>query len=101
MGETLLIPKHDFYFLFQIEDAQVQDTGRYTCEATNVAGKNEKNYNVNIWGKCREHLSNKAISLWFAFTDWVSSSNGIHTLCCVNGNDQFPKYPLKELIQNA
>ncbi|XP_036128071.1 hemicentin-1 [Molossus molossus] len=32
-----------------IEDAQVQDTGRYTCEATNVAGKTEKNYNVNIW----------------------------------------------------
>uniref|UniRef100_A0A8C3PW12 Hemicentin 1 n=1 Tax=Chrysolophus pictus TaxID=9089 RepID=A0A8C3PW12_CHRPC len=29
--------------------AQVQDTGRYTCEATNVAGKTKKNYNVNIW----------------------------------------------------
>uniref|UniRef100_A0A8D2NA96 Hemicentin 1 n=1 Tax=Zonotrichia albicollis TaxID=44394 RepID=A0A8D2NA96_ZONAL len=32
--------------------AQVQDTGRYTCEATNVAGKTEKNYNVNIWVPC-------------------------------------------------
>uniref|UniRef100_A0A8C9UE41 Hemicentin 1 n=1 Tax=Serinus canaria TaxID=9135 RepID=A0A8C9UE41_SERCA len=31
--------------------AQVQDTGRYTCEATNVAGKTEKNYNVNIWAR--------------------------------------------------
>lgn len=31
--------------------AQIQDTGRYTCEATNVAGKTEKNYNLNIWGK--------------------------------------------------
>lgn len=41
--------KHDF--VLQIEDAQVQDSGRYTCEATNVAGKTEKNYNVNIWGK--------------------------------------------------
>lgn len=59
-------------FLFQIEDAQVQDTGRYTCEATNVAGKTEKNYNVNIWGKYKEHLSNKAASLQFAFTDCVS-----------------------------
>lgn len=59
-------------FLFQIEDAQVQDTGRYTCEATNVAGKTEKNYNVNIWGKYKEHLSNKAASLRFAFTDCVS-----------------------------
>uniref|UniRef100_A0A8C9DLV3 Hemicentin-1 n=1 Tax=Prolemur simus TaxID=1328070 RepID=A0A8C9DLV3_PROSS len=35
--------------VLEIEDAQVQDTGRYTCEATNVAGKTEKNYNVNIW----------------------------------------------------
>ncbi|XP_057363933.1 hemicentin-1 isoform X3 [Manis pentadactyla] len=34
--------------MLKIEDAQVQDTGRYTCEATNVAGKTEKNYNVNI-----------------------------------------------------
>ncbi|KAF3823359.1 hypothetical protein GH733_010795, partial [Mirounga leonina] len=36
--------------VLKIEEAQVQDTGRYTCEATNVAGKTEKNYNVNIWG---------------------------------------------------
>uniref|UniRef100_A0A8D2B9D0 Hemicentin-1 n=1 Tax=Sciurus vulgaris TaxID=55149 RepID=A0A8D2B9D0_SCIVU len=35
--------------VLKIEDAQVQDTGRYTCEATNVAGKTEKNYNVNVW----------------------------------------------------
>ncbi|KAL1775484.1 hemicentin-1 isoform X4 [Sigmodon hispidus] len=35
--------------MLKLEDAQVQDTGRYTCEATNVAGKTEKNYNVNIW----------------------------------------------------
>ncbi|KAM5295479.1 hemicentin-1 isoform 1-T1 [Glossophaga mutica] len=34
--------------VLKIEDAQVQDTGRYTCEATNVAGKTERNYNVNI-----------------------------------------------------
>ncbi|KFO28580.1 Hemicentin-1 [Fukomys damarensis] len=35
--------------VLKIEDTQVQDTGRYTCEATNIAGKTEKNYNVNIW----------------------------------------------------
>ncbi|XP_024052068.1 hemicentin-1-like, partial [Terrapene carolina triunguis] len=35
--------------VLKIEEAQVQDTGRYTCEATNVAGKTEKNYNVNVW----------------------------------------------------
>uniref|UniRef100_A0A3B3BIE7 Hemicentin 1 n=1 Tax=Oryzias melastigma TaxID=30732 RepID=A0A3B3BIE7_ORYME len=33
----------------KIKSAQVQDSGRYTCEATNVAGKTEKNYNLNVW----------------------------------------------------
>ncbi|MBN3302329.1 HMCN1 protein, partial [Amia calva] len=33
----------------KINSAQVQDTGRYTCEATNIAGKTEKNYNLNVW----------------------------------------------------
>ncbi|XP_062920094.1 hemicentin-1 isoform X2 [Mobula hypostoma] len=32
----------------QIESTQVLDTGRYTCEAINIAGKTEKNYNLNI-----------------------------------------------------
>ncbi|KAG7265214.1 LOW QUALITY PROTEIN: hypothetical protein CRUP_009101, partial [Coryphaenoides rupestris] len=32
-----------------IDSSQVQDAGRYTCEATNVAGKTEKNYNLNVW----------------------------------------------------
>ena len=36
----------------QVDSAQVQDSGRYTCEATNVAGKTEKNYNLNVWGEC-------------------------------------------------
>ncbi|NWU93884.1 HMCN1 protein, partial [Upupa epops] len=35
--------------VLKIEGAQVQDTGRYTCEATNIAGKTEKSFNVNIW----------------------------------------------------
>ncbi|CAG5863670.1 unnamed protein product [Menidia menidia] len=35
--------------LLKVDSAKVQDAGRYTCEATNVAGKTEKNYNVNIW----------------------------------------------------
>nr|XP_054608122.1 hemicentin-1 isoform X2 [Nothobranchius furzeri] len=33
----------------KVNSAQVQDSGRYTCEATNVAGKTEKNYNLNVW----------------------------------------------------
>ncbi|KAG5276279.1 hypothetical protein AALO_G00130100 [Alosa alosa] len=35
--------------LLKVSSAQVQDAGRYTCEATNVAGKTEKNYNLNVW----------------------------------------------------
>lgn len=35
----------------EVESAQVQDSGRYSCEATNVAGKTEKNYNLNVWGE--------------------------------------------------
>ena len=38
------------YVVCQITGAQVQDSGRYTCEATNIAGKTEKNYNLNVWG---------------------------------------------------
>ncbi|XP_076872442.1 hemicentin-1 isoform X2 [Brachyhypopomus gauderio] len=35
--------------VLKISNAQLQDTGRYTCEATNVAGKTERNYNLNVW----------------------------------------------------
>ncbi|XP_051929217.1 hemicentin-1 isoform X2 [Hippocampus zosterae] len=35
--------------LLKVVSAQVPDSGRYTCEATNIAGKTEKNYNVNVW----------------------------------------------------
>ncbi|KAG8556200.1 hypothetical protein GDO81_017963 [Engystomops pustulosus] len=34
--------------VLQIDGAQVKDAGRYSCEAVNVAGKTEKNFNVNI-----------------------------------------------------
>ncbi|XP_061594740.1 hemicentin-1 [Cololabis saira] len=33
----------------KVDSAQVQDSGRYTCEAINIAGKTEKNYNLNVW----------------------------------------------------
>uniref|UniRef100_A0ABM5GDB4 Hemicentin-1 n=1 Tax=Pogona vitticeps TaxID=103695 RepID=A0ABM5GDB4_9SAUR len=35
--------------VLRIEGVEAKDTGRYTCEATNAAGKREKNYNVNVW----------------------------------------------------
>ncbi|KAM4020614.1 hemicentin-2 [Anomaloglossus baeobatrachus] len=33
----------------QIERSQLRDSGRYTCEASNDAGRSEKHYNVVIW----------------------------------------------------
>ncbi|CAH2316004.1 hemicentin-2 [Pelobates cultripes] len=33
----------------QIEHAHLRDAGRYTCEASNDAGRSEKHYNVIIW----------------------------------------------------
>ncbi|XP_078083679.1 hemicentin-1-like [Mustelus asterias] len=35
--------------LLQVSNAQTQDAGRYTCEASNDAGKTEKYYNLNVW----------------------------------------------------
>ncbi|XP_038601048.1 LOW QUALITY PROTEIN: hemicentin-2 [Tachyglossus aculeatus] len=32
----------------QVEQAKVQDVGRYTCEALNKAGRSEKHYNLNV-----------------------------------------------------
>uniref|UniRef100_A0A5F8HA67 Hemicentin-2 n=1 Tax=Monodelphis domestica TaxID=13616 RepID=A0A5F8HA67_MONDO len=37
--------------LLQVERAEVQDVGRYTCEALNKAGRSEKHYNLNVWGE--------------------------------------------------
>ncbi|KAM9325336.1 hemicentin-2 [Gastrophryne carolinensis] len=33
----------------KIDQAQLRDAGRYTCEASNDAGRSEKHYNVAIW----------------------------------------------------
>ncbi|XP_071981860.1 hemicentin-2 isoform X2 [Engystomops pustulosus] len=33
----------------QIDQPQLRDAGRYTCEASNDAGRSEKHYNVAIW----------------------------------------------------
>lgn len=35
----------------QVSRAELGDTGRYTCEALNQAGRSEKHYNLNIWGE--------------------------------------------------
>uniref|UniRef100_A0A671W9G0 Hemicentin 1 n=1 Tax=Sparus aurata TaxID=8175 RepID=A0A671W9G0_SPAAU len=43
--------------VLKIDSAQVQDSGRYSCEATNVAGKTEKNYNLNVWVRPSIRLS--------------------------------------------
>jgi len=35
----------------QITNAQVSDTGRYTCVASNTAGDKSKSYFLNVLGK--------------------------------------------------
>ncbi|XP_066112042.1 hemicentin-2 isoform X1 [Saccopteryx bilineata] len=35
--------------LLEVDRAEVWDTGRYTCEALNQAGRSEKHYNLNVW----------------------------------------------------
>ncbi|XP_055516059.1 hemicentin-1-like [Leucoraja erinacea] len=35
--------------LIQIKSARVQDAGRYTCKASNDAGKTEKSHYLNVW----------------------------------------------------
>jgi len=37
--------------IVQIKHTQVSDTGRYTCVATNIAGEDEKDFDVNIQGE--------------------------------------------------
>lgn len=37
--------------LLRIQDAQVADTGRYTCIAVNVAGQADRKYDVNVHGE--------------------------------------------------
>lgn len=45
-------PTDGFVFaLGQVGRAEVWDAGRYTCEALNQAGRSEKHFNLNIWGK--------------------------------------------------
>ncbi|XP_037653920.1 hemicentin-2 [Choloepus didactylus] len=35
--------------LLEVDQAEVWDAGRYTCEALNHAGRSEKHYNLNVW----------------------------------------------------
>ncbi|XP_013377196.1 PREDICTED: hemicentin-1 isoform X3 [Chinchilla lanigera] len=65
--------------VLKIEDTQVQDTGRYTCEATNIAGKTEKNYNVNVWVPPSVYGSNELVQLT------VIEGNLITLLCESSG----------------
>lgn len=37
--------------IVQVKHVQVSDTGRYTCVATNVAGEDEKDFDVNVQGE--------------------------------------------------
>lgn len=37
--------------IVQVKHAQVSDTGRYSCVATNIAGEDEKDFDVNVQGE--------------------------------------------------
>lgn len=47
----------------QITEAQVSDTGRYTCLASNIAGEDEVEFDINIQGK--QSLANKMPFFFF------------------------------------
>lgn len=69
----------------QIASAQIQDTGRYTCEATNVAGKTEKNYNLNVWGKSLSECSR--VSEGTTLPSVKDNSMGSGQVWCKVGNN--------------
>lgn len=37
--------------IVRVKHTQVSDTGRYTCVATNIAGEDEKDFDVNVQGE--------------------------------------------------
>lgn len=51
--------------IVQIKHAQVSDTGRYTCVATNIAGEDEKDFDVNIQGELGWLMQMCALQLLF------------------------------------
>lgn len=63
--------------IVQIKHAQVSDTGRYTCVATNIAGEDEKDFDVNIQGELGWLLSKLSLfvilmgSEYFHAVDYV------------------------------
>lgn len=48
-----------------MKHAQVSDTGRYTCVATNIAGEDEKDFDVNIQGELGWLMQMCALQLLF------------------------------------
>uniref|UniRef100_A0A3B5LKZ5 Hemicentin 1 n=1 Tax=Xiphophorus couchianus TaxID=32473 RepID=A0A3B5LKZ5_9TELE len=65
--------------LLKVDNAQLQDTGRYTCEATNIAGKTEKNYNLIVWApsiRGSEEVSPMTV-IEGSFTTLLCESSGI------------------------
>ncbi|KAM3620522.1 uncharacterized protein V6R79_024924 [Siganus canaliculatus] len=59
----------------KVDSAQVQDSGRYSCEASNVAGRTEKNYNLNVWVSPTIHGSEETSALTVV-------EGGVLTLVC-------------------
>lgn len=75
----------------QIKKAQISDTGRYTCVASNIAGEDELDFDVNIQGNTNvlivHHLiymiclsNEKEIWLGFILNSFFSVDNNMNSL---------------------
>lgn len=74
----------------QIKEAQISDTGRYTCVASNIAGEDELDFDVNIQGNTNMlivyHLiymigwSNEEDLTWFILNSFFSVDNNLNAL---------------------
>ena len=71
--------------MFQILNAQVADTAKYTCHAESKAGVATKVYRLEVHGKSRDnfHETNLKDPLWVSF-DWICYlTRSILNFCCL------------------
>ncbi len=74
--------------LLRIQDAQVADTGRYTCIAVNVAGQADRKYDVNVHGEKNSQslysFSEPTVSSYRGFFLLFSISTGLSNFLVIH-----------------